>query len=285
MLTRAAKDQQIKEFNAAFKTSPSVMVIEYIGLSVIEMEKLRKDVRGAQAELRVVKNTLLRLAAKDTDIEQIDELFDGPTAVAICESDPSAVAKVFVDAIKDAPMLKVRGGFVDGSVLDANAISELSKLPSRPELIAQFMGLIITPMSNFVGALSQMQVKLLYALEALKATKEEEPEKAASEVTEDASNDAKESVEETQEAVEETKEASEEAPSQSEEASEAGEGSKEAEAKSEEPAQEPEQAEEKTQEASTETQEEAQESQVAAEAEAQEPEQAEEASEESEEEK
>jgi large subunit ribosomal protein L10 len=274
MLTRAAKDQQIKEFNAAFKTSPSVMVIEYIGLSVIEMEKLRKDVRGAQAELRVVKNTLLRLAAKDTDIEQIDELFDGPTAVAICESDPSAVAKVFVDAIKDAPMLKVRGGFVDGSVLDANAISELSKLPSRPELIAQFMGLIITPMSNFVGALSQMQVKLLYALEALKATKEEEPEKAASEVTEDASNDAKESVEETQEAVEETKEASEEAPSQSEEASEA-------EAKSEEPAQEPEQAEEKTQEA-------AQESQVAAEAEeaeAQEPEQAEEASEESEEEK
>ena len=246
MLTRAAKDQQIKEFNTAFKTNPSIMVVEYKGLTVKEMEKLRKDVRGAQAELKVVKNTLLRIAAKDTDIEQIDELFDGPTAVAICESDPTAVAKVFVDTIKSAPMLKVKGGFIEGSVLDANAISELSKLPSRPELIAQFMGLIRTPLSNFVGALSQMQVKLLYALEALKATKEEAPERAASEVAEDVSVDAKESVEETSEAPEET-------PSESEETGEAQKESKKAEAKSEEPAQEPEQAEDKAQEAAQET--------------------------------
>jgi|GEM_PF-157861 len=232
MLTRAAKDQQIKEFNTAFKTNQSVMVIEYKGLTVNEMEKLRKDVRGAQAELKVVKNTLLRIAAKDTDIEKIDELFDGPTAVAICESDPTAVAKVFVDTIKNAPMLKVKGGFVEGSVLDANAISELSKLPSRPEIIAQFMGLIRTPLSNFVGVLSQMQVKLLYALEALKATKEEEPDKGVS-------DDAKESIEESREASEETS-------SKSEEASESPEESNEAEAKSEEPAQEP---EDKTQQA------------------------------------
>lgn len=228
MLTRAAKDQQIKEFNAAFKASSSVMVVEYKGLTVNEMEKLRKDVRDAQAELKVVKNTLLKIAAKDTDIEKIDELFEGPTAVAICESDATAVAKVFVDTIKEAPMLKVKGGFVDGSVMDANAISELSKLPSRPELIAEFMGLLKAPMSNVVGALSQMQTKLLYALEALKATKEQEPAKAAPEAAEDAPKEA--------------------AP----EADEAPEESKEAEAKSEEPSQEPEQTEDKSEEAAQE---------------------------------
>ena len=243
MLTRAAKDQQIKEFNKAFKMSSSVMVIEYKGLTVNEMEKLRKDVNDAQAELKVVKNTLLKIAAKDTDIEKIDELFEGPTAVAICESDASAVAKVFVDTIKDAPMLKVKGGIVDGSVMDANAISELSKLPSRPELIAQFMGLLKAPMSNVVGAISQMQTKLLYALEALKATKEEEPEKAAPEVAQDAPKDAEEQA----------GEAKEESPQDTPEVKEVPEESKEAEAKPEEPAQEPEQAEDKNEEAAQET--------------------------------
>ncbi len=295
MLTRAAKDQQIKEFNAAFKASSSVMVVEYKGLTVNEMEKLRKDVRDAQAELKVVKNTLLKIAAKDTDIEKIDELFEGPTAVAICESDATAVAKVFVDTIKDAPMLKVKGGFVDGSVMDASAISELSKLPSRPELIAEFMGLLKAPMSNVVGVLSQMQTKLLYALEALKATKEEEPEKEA---TQAAAEPAKEA-----------KEAKEEAAQESPEAKEAPEETKEDQAASEEPAQEPEQAEDESKEASQEAEgssdeaqavedtkdaaaeapqevseptKEVEETKEAAEAE---PEQAEEASEESEEEK
>jgi len=243
MLTRAAKDQQIKEFNKAFKMSSSVMVIEYKGLTVNEMEKLRKDVNDAQAELKVVKNTLLKIAAKDTDIEKIDELFEGPTAVAICESDASAVAKVFVDTIKDAPMLKVKGGIVDGSVMDANAISELSKLPSRPELIAQFMGLLKAPMSNVVGAISQMQTKLLYALEALKATKEEEPEKAAPEVAQDAPKDAEEQAGEA-------KEAKEESPQDTPEVKEVPE---EAEAKPEESVQEPEQAEDKNEKAAQET--------------------------------
>lgn len=306
MLTRAAKDQQIKEFNAAFKTSPSVMVVEYKGLTVNEMEKLRKDIHNAQAELKVVKNTLLKIAAKDTDIEKIDELFEGPTAVAICESDAAAVAKVFVDTIKDAPMLKVKGGFIDGSVMDANAISELSKLPSRPELIAEFMGLLKAPMSNVVGALSQMQTKLLYALEALKGVKESEPEQAAAEAAEDAPKEAEEQAAETKEAVEES------AQETSPEADEAAQEPKEAEAKSEEPSEEPEQAEDKSEDAAQEAEasseapqeavedsaeakeeasepaqgvQEAQEAQPAEGEEAQEAEQPEEAGEESEEEK
>lgn len=285
MLSRAAKEEQVKEFNKAFKASPSVMVVEYKGLSVGEMEKLRKEVSDAQAELKVVKNALLKIAAKNTDVEQIDELFEGPTAVAICESDPSAVAKVFINTIKDAPMLKIKGGIVDGSVVGANEISELSKLPSRPELISQFMGLLAAPLSNLLGAFTQMQTKLLYALEAVKDTKEAtaEPEQAVKEPEEtaeqaeaatqeavDAAEDAKEAVEENAEASGEAPEeapekaqAAEEAVEQSEEAApEAAEETEEAVKEPEETAEEkeeaavePEKAAEETQQAAEETQE------------------------------
>jgi large subunit ribosomal protein L10 len=289
MLSRTAKEEQVKEFNKAFKASPSVMVVEYKGLSVGEMEKLRKEVSDAQAELKVVKNTLLKIAAKNTDVEQIDELFEGPTAVAICESDPSALAKVFVNIIKDAPMLKIKGGIVDGSVVGANEISELSKLPSRPELISQFMGLLAAPLSNLLGAFTQMQTKLLYALEAVKDTKEataepeqtaKEPEKTA-EQAEAATQEAVDAVEDAKEAVEETAEASgeapEEAPEKAQAAEEAVEQSEEAAPEAaqeaaedteeavkepektaeekEEAAAEPEKASEETQQAAEETQE------------------------------
>lgn len=254
MLSRAAKDQQIKEFNAAFKAGPSVMVVEYKGLTVSEMEKLRKDVSDAQSELTVVKNTLLKIAAKDTDIEQIDELFVGPTAVAICESDPSAVAKVFVNTIKDAPQLKLKGGFVDGSVLDGEALSELSKLPSRPEMLAKIMGLLKAPMSNVVGALTQMQTKLLYALEAVKETKENEPEpktaeteKAEEAKPEEPKQEAKEAEAKAEEAPKEEAKAEE---AKSEEAQDAVEDTKEEAAA--EPEQAPEAEEAEAQEATAE---------------------------------
>ena len=90
MLSKAAKNELVREFNDVFKANPSVMVVEYKGLTVKELETLRANLKKADAQLKVVKNTLLRIAAKDTQIEQINDLFDGPTAVAICEKDATA---------------------------------------------------------------------------------------------------------------------------------------------------------------------------------------------------
>ncbi|MEQ9617847.1 MAG: 50S ribosomal protein L10 [Deltaproteobacteria bacterium] len=174
MLSKAAKNELVQEFNNVFKSGPSVLVVEYKGLTVNELQGLRANLNKAEAELKVVKNTLLKIAAKDTDIEQITELFEGPTAVAICKKDPTEVAKVFVDSAKKIPLLKIKGGVVDGSVLNETEISALSKLPSREEMIAQFMGLISSPMSNFLGTLVQLQTQFLYALNALKEKKEKE---------------------------------------------------------------------------------------------------------------
>jgi len=172
MLSKAAKNELVTQYNNVFKANPSVMVVEYKGLTVKELESLRANLRKADAQLKVVKNTLLRIAAKDTKIEQINDLFDGPTAVAICEKDPTAVAKVFVESLKKLPLLKIMGGIVEGSVIGEGQISDLSKLPSRQELIAQFLGLLKSPVSNFLGTLNQLQSKLIYALNALKDEKE-----------------------------------------------------------------------------------------------------------------
>ena len=179
MLSRSAKQELIDQFSEAFKANPSVMVVEYKGLSVSEMEGLRQNLQEAEAELKVVKNSLLKIASKDTEIEKISELFVGPTAVAICKNDPTSVAKVFVKSAKDLPSLLIKGGIVDGNVVNEVQIADISKLPSRVEMIAQLLGMLSTPMSNFVGALTQMQTKLLYALTALKEAKtgeESEPE-------------------------------------------------------------------------------------------------------------
>lgn len=174
MLSKAAKNELVQEFNDVFKANPSVMVVEYKGLTVKELETLRANLKKADAQLKVVKNTLLRIAAKDTQIEQINDLFEGPTAVAICEKDAAAVAKVFVESLKKLPLLKIKGGIVEGSVIGESQISDLSKLPSRQELISQFLGLLKSPVSNFLGTLNQLQSKLIYALNAVKDAKEKQ---------------------------------------------------------------------------------------------------------------
>ena len=252
MLSKAAKNDIIEQYSQVFKANPSVLLVEYKGLSVKEIEGLRSNLKDVDTKLAVVKNTLLRKAAKDTDFEQLDDLLVGPTAIAVCESDAAAAAKVFVDTAKDVPALVIKGGVVEGTVVGAEEITAISKLPSRQEMMAQLLGALSSPMSNLLGTLSQLQTQLLYALEAVKDKKEAEPEakeepkaeevkeeakaevaedakpEAAEEKAEEGDAEAKEEVsEETQEAGEvEVEAAAEEAPAEAE-AEEAPEEEKE----------------------------------------------------------
>ncbi|NIP31119.1 MAG: 50S ribosomal protein L10 [Candidatus Dadabacteria bacterium] len=174
MLSKAAKQEIINDLSKTFKSAPSMFVVEYKGLNVGEMEILRKQLKQADAELKVVKNTLLKRASLKTDIEQINDLFIGPTAVAICEKDSPKIAKIFIKSTGDFPSLKIKGGIIEGKVVNPSEIEEISKLPSREELIAKFIGLLSAPMSNVVGTLKQMQTKVVYALNAVKDKKTEE---------------------------------------------------------------------------------------------------------------
>ena len=173
MLNRAAKEEIINNLNHRFKATQSLFVVEYKGLNVKELEKLRVDLKNVNADFKIVKNSLLIKAAENTEIEQINDLFEGPTAIAICDKDSPAVAKVFVKSVEDAPLLKIKGALLEGKVVELPEIEIISKLPSREQLVAQFSGLLNTPMSKFIGTLTQMQNKLLYALSELTNKKEE----------------------------------------------------------------------------------------------------------------
>ncbi len=172
MLSKETKQEVINQINERFKSNPSVFVLEFKGLTVKELENVRKDLRQTNSELKIVKNTLLKRAAEDTEAGQLSNLFVGSTAIAFCDEDSAATAKVFVKSAKEYELLNIKGGLLEGKVVSVDEIEKISKLPSRIELIAQFMGLLNSPMSNFLYSLQNMQTKFLYALEALKEKKE-----------------------------------------------------------------------------------------------------------------
>jgi large subunit ribosomal protein L10 len=172
MLNKAQKQELVRDFNERFKANPSLFVVEYKGLSVKDMEKLRRRLKKARADFRVTKNSLLKIASRGTEIEKIKDLFDGPTAIAICNENPVSVAKVFTESIKELPILKLKGGIVEGKIIGIDEVSKLSQLPSREVLLAQFLGLLSSPISNLMGTLMELQRRLLYVLNAVKDIKE-----------------------------------------------------------------------------------------------------------------
>ena len=174
MLTRESKQEIINQINEKFKSNPSIFVLEYKGLTVKELESIRKDLRAVSSEITIVKNTLLKKASEDTDADQLNDLFVGSTAVAFCADDSTAAVKVFVKSAKNYEQFAIKGGLLEGKKVDVSEIEQISKLPSRIELIAKFAGLLNSPMSGFLYSLQDMQSKLLYALNALKEKKEKE---------------------------------------------------------------------------------------------------------------
>lgn len=177
MLTKDAKQELVREYGEKFKANPFLFVVEYKGLTVKEMELLRRRLKKADADFGVVKNTVLKIASTGTDAEKIKNLFEGPTAIATSKADAVSVAKVFTESAKDLPILKLKGGMLEGKVIGVEDVSKLSKLPPKDILLGQFMGLISSPVSNFMGVLAELQRSLIYALGAVKEKKEKEENK------------------------------------------------------------------------------------------------------------
>lgn len=172
MQQREEKKKIIDELAGVFQNPVSVLVVNYRGLDVKSMQSVRKQIKETGAELRVVKNTFLHKACEGTDVEKIKEFFQGPTAIAICGQEPPATAKVFVQARKEFEKLVLIGGLVDGKVCGVKEIEHIAKLPSKHVLISMFASALVFPLSNFVSVVDQMRSKIVYALEALKETKD-----------------------------------------------------------------------------------------------------------------
>lgn len=150
------KKQIVADLAEKLKSAQAGVVVDYRGLTVEEDTSLRRKLREAGVEYKVVKNTLTRLAADEVGLGGIDEFLNGPTSIAISADDPVAPAKVIADFAKQNECLKIKSGFLDGNVISLEEINTLAKTPSRDTLIAQIMGSLNAPVSNLVRTLQAL---------------------------------------------------------------------------------------------------------------------------------
>ena len=174
-----AKKAQVAEIIEALKGATTGVLVDYRGLTVEEDTKLRNDLRAAGVKYFVVKNTLLRLAAKETGLDELDSILHGPTALAISE-DAVAPAKVIADFAKENEKFEIKSGFMDGKVLSLDEITKLAKTPNKETLIAKMMGSLNSPISGLARLLSTIaeggvEIQDLIAKKAAEAAPAEEP--------------------------------------------------------------------------------------------------------------
>lgn len=148
-----AKKAQVAELVETLKTGATGVLVDYRGLSVEEDTKLRNDLRAAGVKYFVVKNTLLRLAANQVGLEDLDSILHGPTALAISD-DPVAPAKVIAEFAKDNEKMEIKSGFMDGKIMTLDEIKTLAKTPSKETLIAKMMGSLNSPISGLARLLN-----------------------------------------------------------------------------------------------------------------------------------
>ena len=170
--TLKAKEAEVAEIQEKLQKSQSVMFLDYRGLTVSEVTELRNKMRAAGVEYKVIKNTMMRRAAQEAGVEGLDEILEGPTAVAFGYEDPVAPAKILVDFIENAKKTQLKGGVLAGRAMSQAEIKDLASLPSKEQLLAKLLGSLNAPVTGLVMALSGIPRKLVYALNAIKEKKE-----------------------------------------------------------------------------------------------------------------
>ena len=158
-MARPDKAAAVDELKDAFSTSAAAVLTEYRGLTVKDLKALRRSL-GESATYAVAKNTLTTIAAREAGIEGLDEKLTGPTAIAFIHGDVATVAKGLRDFAKANPLLVIKGGVMDGRVLDADSVKKLADLESREVLLAKLAGAMNGNLAKAVGLfaapLSQM---------------------------------------------------------------------------------------------------------------------------------
>ncbi len=150
------KKQVVAELVEKLKSAQAGVIVDYRGLTVEQDTDLRRKLREAGVEYKVVKNTLTRFAANEVGLGGLDEFLNGPTSLAVSADDPVAPAKVIADFAKSNECLKIKAGFLDGNVISLEEVDTLAKTPSRDTLIAQIMGSLNAPVSDLVRTLQAL---------------------------------------------------------------------------------------------------------------------------------
>ncbi len=145
------KQAIVAEIKERFDASEGVILADYRGLNVKQMQELRVRLREADGDIKIFKNTLTLIALRELELPDMEALFDGPTAIVFIGEDPVAPAKALVDFAKQNKALEVKGGFIDRVVVTGDAVKAIAALPSREELVAKLMGMLLNPVRGFMA--------------------------------------------------------------------------------------------------------------------------------------
>lgn len=157
----------VSSISEKMKMSCAGVLVNYQGINVEDDTKLRKELREAGIEYMIAKNTLLKRAAEDAQIEGLDPYLEGATAIALSNSDYVAASKILCKFAESHDFFKIKSGFIDSKVIESKEVSNLAKLPSREVLVAQVLGGLNAPISGFATVLNGTLKGLVVALNAI----------------------------------------------------------------------------------------------------------------------
>lgn len=153
-MPNAENKQMLADIKADIEGCGAMWVVDYRGLSVKEIQLLRRAIRESDAQMKVYKNTIMHIALTELDCPDLDAVLAGPSAFVFAGEDPVASAKILRDFAKENENLEIKGGMMDGAFVDAAQVNEIANLPSREELIAKLLGTITNPLVKTVRVLN-----------------------------------------------------------------------------------------------------------------------------------
>lgn len=171
-MPNAENIEMLANIKADIESCGAMWIVDYRGLTVKEIQGLRRAISDADGQMKVYKNTIMHIALKETDSPDLDELLAGPSAFVFAGEDPVASAKVLKEFAKSNENLVIKGGMMDGQACDAAQVEAVASLPSREELIAKLLGTITNPMAQIVRVLNgpmESFARVVSAIEGQKA--------------------------------------------------------------------------------------------------------------------
>ena len=155
-MARPEKAQAVAEITERFQEASAALLTEYRGLHVGEIAEVRGALREADTEYKVLKNTLARIAVREVGLEELVDMLEGPTAVAFIKGDAVEAAKALDDAAKKFPVLVIKGGVVEGKIIDADQARQLAKLEPREVQLAKIVMMVNIPLQQTANVLSAL---------------------------------------------------------------------------------------------------------------------------------
>ena len=167
-MDRAQKNESLGEIKESFKNVSSVIIADYRGITVPVVTAMRAEFRKAGCHYRVLKNSLVKIAVKGSNLEPISQLMVGTTAVIWSNEVPQSPAQIALKWAKDEPKFVIKGGFYEGQLLDAKGVDALAKMPGKNEIRASMLMTFLAAPQSFVAQLAAAPQNFAYLIDARK---------------------------------------------------------------------------------------------------------------------